>query len=154
MIMIKLHDEGNDAVHTTVDVDFLGVRIVARGVLFTFTNNGPLTAHFVSLWIVSSTVHDHYNLNEFINSGENGTYILVGVQLPSEQYFMKAYIEVMESSKQEADRWLKLAKKRVKRLGIKNHAQFLFKLRYPAKAMVSLNDDQIQAFKNAGFNFL
>jgi nitroreductase len=71
-----------------------------------------------------------------------------------EKYFMKAYIEVMESSKQEADRWLKLAKKRVKRLGIKNHAQFLFKLRYPAKAMVSLNDDQIQAFKNAGFNFL
>jgi nitroreductase len=70
-----------------------------------------------------------------------------------EKYFMKAYIEVMESSKQQADRWLKLAKKRVKRLNIKNHAQFLFNLRYPAKAMVSLNEDQIQAFRNAGFNF-
>lgn len=70
-----------------------------------------------------------------------------------EKYFMKAYIEVMESSKQQADRWLKLAKKRVKKLNIKNHAQFLFNLRYPAKAMVSLNKVQIQAFRNAGFNF-
>jgi len=70
-----------------------------------------------------------------------------------EEYFMKAYIEVIESSKQEGDRWLKLAKKRVKRLGIKNHAQFLFNLRYPAKAMVSLNKEIYKAFKNAGFRF-
>lgn len=71
-----------------------------------------------------------------------------------EQYFMKAYIEVIESSKQQGDRWLKLAKKRVKRLDIKNHAQFLFKLRYPSKAMVSLNKELINSFKKAGFNFI
>lgn len=70
-----------------------------------------------------------------------------------EQYFLKAYIEVIESSKQQGDRWLKLAKKRVKRLNIKNHAQFLFKLRYPTEAMVSMNQDLIKSFKNAGFNF-
>lgn len=70
-----------------------------------------------------------------------------------EQYFMKAYIEVIESSKQQGDRWLKLAKKRVKRLDIKNHAQFLFKLRYPSKAMVSMNKELIKSFRNAGFNF-
>lgn len=93
MIMIKLHDQENDAVHTTVDVDFLGVRIVASGLLFTFKNDGPITAHVVSLWIISSIVHDHYNLNVFINSGENGTYILGGVQPPSEQYFVKAVTE-------------------------------------------------------------
>jgi nitroreductase len=71
-----------------------------------------------------------------------------------EQYFMKAYIEVIESSKQQGDRWLKLAKKRVKRLNIKNHAQFLFKLRYPTEAMVSMNQDLIKSFKKAGFNFI
>lgn len=71
-----------------------------------------------------------------------------------EQYFMKAYIEVVESSKQQGDRWLKLAKKRIKRLDIKNHAQFLFKLRYPSKAMVSMNKELINSFKNAGFNFI
>ena len=70
-----------------------------------------------------------------------------------EQYFLKAYIEVIESNKQQGDRWLKLAKKRVKRLNIKNHAQFLFKLRYPTEAMVSMNQDLIKSFKNAGFNF-
>ena len=29
---------------------------------------------------------------------------------------------------------------------------FLFKLRYPSKAMVKMNKSQISAFKNAGFN--
>lgn len=71
-----------------------------------------------------------------------------------EQYFTKAYIEVIESSKQQGDRWLKLAKKRIKRLDIKNHAQFLFKLRYPSEAMVSMNQELITSFKNAGFNFI
>ena len=70
-----------------------------------------------------------------------------------EKYFMKAYIEVIEATKQEGDRWLKLAKRRMKKLGIKNHAQFLFNLRYPSKAMVSMNKDQIQSLKRAGFNF-
>ncbi|MHA2008741.1 MAG: nitroreductase family protein [Promethearchaeota archaeon] len=71
-----------------------------------------------------------------------------------EKYFTRAYIEVMEAKKQEEDRWLKLAKKRVSRLKIRNHAQFLFNLRYPSKAMVSMNKDQIQAFRKAGFNFI
>ena len=70
-----------------------------------------------------------------------------------DKYFMKAYIEVIEASKQEGNNWLNLSKKRVKRLGIKNHAQFLFQLRYPAEAMVKFNDEQIQAFKRAGFDF-
>jgi len=70
-----------------------------------------------------------------------------------EKYFMKAYIEVIEASKQQSDRWQKLAKKRLKRLEITNHAQFLFKLRYPTDAMVSMNEKLIQSFRNAGFNF-
>ena len=70
-----------------------------------------------------------------------------------EKYFMKAYIEVIEASKQQGDRWLKLARKRLKRLEIKNHAQFLFKLRYPTEAMVGMNEKLIQSFRNAGFNF-
>ncbi|MFX1455241.1 MAG: nitroreductase family protein [Promethearchaeota archaeon] len=71
-----------------------------------------------------------------------------------ESYFLKAYIEVIESAHQASDRWLKLAKKRMKKLEIKNHAQFLFNLRYPTKAMVSMNDYLIQYFRNAGFNFI
>ncbi|GAH44269.1 unnamed protein product, partial [marine sediment metagenome] len=70
-----------------------------------------------------------------------------------EKYFRKAYIEVIEASKQQGDSWLKLAKKRLKRLEITNHAQFLFKLRYPTKAMVGMNEKLTKSFKNAGFNF-
>ncbi|MFX0083487.1 MAG: nitroreductase family protein [Candidatus Hodarchaeota archaeon] len=70
-----------------------------------------------------------------------------------EKYFVKTYIEVIEASKQQSDRWLKLAMKRFKRLEIKNHAQFLFKLRYPAEAMVRMNEKLIQSFRNAGFNY-
>lgn len=71
-----------------------------------------------------------------------------------ENYFLKAYIEVIESAKQGSDRWLKLAKRRMKKLGIKNHAQFLFNLRYPTEAMVSMNEQIIQFFRKAGFNFI
>jgi nitroreductase len=70
-----------------------------------------------------------------------------------EKYFLKAYIEVIEASKQNGDGWLRFAKKRLKRLGIENHAQFLFKLRYPTEAMVNLNEKMFQSFRNAGFNF-
>lgn len=93
IVVIKLHDEKNDAVRTTIEVDFLGVRIVTSGVAFTFKNNGSLTAHVVSLWIINSIIHNHYDVNVFINSGENETYLLSGVQLPSKPYFVKAITE-------------------------------------------------------------
>ena len=71
-----------------------------------------------------------------------------------EKYFLKAYFEKIEDfgssyfTAKEVDRFLQLAKKR----GIKNYAQFLFKLRYPNEELVSMNKEQIQAFRNAGFN--
>jgi nitroreductase len=71
-----------------------------------------------------------------------------------EKYFLKAYIEVIESAKQDSNRWLKLAKRRMKKLGIKNHAQFLFNLRYPTEAMVSMNEQIIQNIRKAGFSFI
>ncbi len=69
-----------------------------------------------------------------------------------DKYLEKAYIEVIEASKQHKTSWIKLVKQMMKKLEIRNHAHFLFKLRYPSKAMVELNKKQIQAFKNAGFN--
>lgn len=71
-----------------------------------------------------------------------------------EKYFLKAYIEVLEARDQGIGRWLKLAKKRMSRLKIKNHAQFLFKLRYPTEAMVSMNKEIMEVFKRAGFDLL
>ncbi|MFX1316164.1 MAG: nitroreductase family protein [Promethearchaeota archaeon] len=70
-----------------------------------------------------------------------------------DKYLEKAYIEVIEASKQQEKNWAELVKKRMKKQGIKNHAQFLFNLRYPSEAMIKLNKKQIQEFKNAGFDF-
>jgi hypothetical protein len=39
------------------------------------------------------------------------------------------------------------------RLEIRNNAQFLFNLRYPADVMLMLNKRLIESFKNAGFDF-
>lgn len=92
-IAIKFHDEQDDAVRTTVEIDFMGVRVVASGVSFGFKNNGSLTAHVVSLWIITPEVHNHYNANLFVNTGENSTYLLGGVQLPNNSYLVKAVTE-------------------------------------------------------------
>ncbi|MCJ7649823.1 MAG: nitroreductase family protein [Candidatus Lokiarchaeota archaeon] len=68
-------------------------------------------------------------------------------------YLEKANIEVLEANKQESGNWLKLVKKRLKSLDIQNHAQFLFKLRYPTEAMVKQGELIFQQMKNAGFKF-
>jgi nitroreductase len=70
-----------------------------------------------------------------------------------DKYLEKAYIEIIEADKQQTNRWMKLVKKRMKNLGIKNHAQFLFKLRYPSDSMVKMNKLQFKLFKEAGFEF-
>ncbi|UCE16642.1 MAG: hypothetical protein JSV12_03280 [Candidatus Bathyarchaeota archaeon] len=90
---VKVHDEGNDGVETTVDIDFLGVRVVASGVRFTFRNEGALTSHLVSMWIVNSTNHQRYDTNIFVNSGRTLNYTRTDFSLPSGQYTVKIVTE-------------------------------------------------------------
>lgn len=70
-----------------------------------------------------------------------------------DQYFKKAFIEVLEADKQQDISWKEHAKKEMEKLQISNNAQFLFKLRYPSKVMLKMNKSIFQAFKNAGFDF-
>ena len=69
-----------------------------------------------------------------------------------EKYLERAFIEVVEADKQQDEKWIEMAKDEMKRLQIRNNAQFLFELRYPAELMVKLNEKQIRAFTNAGFD--
>lgn len=41
----------------------------------------------------------------------------------------------------------------MKKLNIKNNAQFLFEFRYPSETMIRMNRSLIGALKNAGFDF-
>ena len=71
-----------------------------------------------------------------------------------DKYLEKAFIEVVEADKLEGKNKIEQIKKEVERLELKNHAQFLFKLRYPAETMFQLNEQIIRSIKIAGFNFL
>jgi hypothetical protein len=70
----------------------------------------------------------------------------------AEKYLERAFIEVIEADKQQDEKWIEMAKDEMKRLQIRNNAQFLFELRYPAERMVKLNEKQNRAFTNAGFD--
>lgn len=68
-----------------------------------------------------------------------------------EKYLERAFIEALEADKLEMSDYMKRVKKEMKRLDIQNNAQFLFKVRYPTKVMVRMNERLKQSFKNAGF---
>ena len=69
-----------------------------------------------------------------------------------EKYFERAFVEAVEADKQDTPAWVEAYKEEMKRLHIKNNAEFLFKLRYPCDRMVELKAEEIATFKNAGFD--
>jgi hypothetical protein len=78
---------------TTIDIDFLGIRAIINGANFTFKNEGSLTLHVVSLWVINSTNHRQYDADAFINSAETFSYFRVDIPLPSGQYTAKVVTE-------------------------------------------------------------
>jgi len=88
-IYVNVVDAGSDGTQTTIDIDFLGVRVKIDGVRLTFENDGSLTVQLVSLWVNNSTIHQRYEINVFINSGETLNYIRSDISLPSGGYTVK-----------------------------------------------------------------
>jgi FMN reductase [NAD(P)H] len=68
-----------------------------------------------------------------------------------EKYLERAFVEALEADKLETSKYVDRVKKEMKRLDIQNNAQFLFKVRYPTKVMIRMNQRLKQSFKNAGF---
>ena len=69
-----------------------------------------------------------------------------------ERYFERVFVEAVEAEKQETPAWVAAYKEEMKRLQIKNNAEFLFKLRYPSDRTVEYNAEVVATFKNAGFD--
>jgi len=69
----------------------------------------------------------------------------------TEKYLERAFVEALEADKLETSKFVDRVKKEMKRLDIQNNAQFLFKVRYPTKVMVRMNQRLKKSFKNAGF---
>ena len=92
-MLVKLVDERADASQTTIDIDFLGIRVVTNGTEFTFDNKAALTCHLVSLWINNSTHHQRYDINLFIDLGQTLTYRRFDISLPNRPYVVKVVTE-------------------------------------------------------------
>ncbi len=90
---VKLHNNQADANQTTIDIDFLGVRVKINGTSFTFKNEGSVTSHLVSLWIINSTVHQRYNMDLIVNSAETYSYLRADLSLASGSYTIKVVTE-------------------------------------------------------------
>lgn len=73
--------------------------------------------------------------------------------IKAEEYLEKAFIETIEADKQGEEGWTEWAVEQMRKMEIRNDAQFLFKLRYPSHLMVQMNAELITSFKHAGFDF-
>jgi nitroreductase len=69
-----------------------------------------------------------------------------------DRYFERVFVEAVEADKQDTPAWVASYREKMKTLGIKNNAEFLFKLRYPSDRMVEFKAEEIATFKNAGFD--
>ncbi len=65
----------------------------ASGSHLTFSNEGSMTVHIVSLWLINSTSHQHYDLDFFVGSGEKATYLLTDTSIPAQDFIVKIVTE-------------------------------------------------------------
>ena len=94
VMFIQFHDGSAEKTQTRISVDFLGVRVRGNWTSFTLSNEGSLTVHIVSLWIITdSNNHKHYNANFYVNPGENATYIRTDIALSASTILVKIVTE-------------------------------------------------------------
>jgi len=92
-VYVKIVDEGADADQTTLDLDFLAIRVTLDGTMFTFENQGSSTSHLISLWVINSTNHQRYDIDVFINSGDVTSNLRGDISLPEKPFMIKVVTE-------------------------------------------------------------
>lgn len=92
-ILIEFFDQGISANQTAVGIDFLGARAIIDGTSLDLKNSSPLSIHIVTVWIENSTIHQRYNADLFMNSGESTTYIRADIRLPHDAFLAKVVTE-------------------------------------------------------------
>lgn len=71
----------------------------------------------------------------------------------NDAYLEKAFVETVEADRQDDKGWMAMALEEMQKLEIRNNAQFLFNLRYPADRMVQLNQHLLESLRQAGFEW-
>jgi hypothetical protein len=93
VVRIEFSDERLSTNQTEVGIDFLGVRAIIDGTRLDLKNSSPLSLHIVAVWIIDSAVHQRYNADLFLNSGESATYIRADVTMPLDFLLAKVVTE-------------------------------------------------------------
>ena len=92
-VKVKFVDEYSETEQTSVDVDFMGVKVKLDGTRFVFENEGSLTVHLVSLWIINSTEHQRYDISVFVNSAATQSYLRDDISQLTGNYTVKIITE-------------------------------------------------------------
>ncbi|MFP3984993.1 MAG: hypothetical protein ACLFU9_03370 [Candidatus Bathyarchaeia archaeon] len=74
-------------------VDWIEFKPSVDGTFLHLRNDGAPTSRLVSLWTINSTHHKRYDIDIFMNSGENLTYLLDNVNLPNGEWIVKVVTE-------------------------------------------------------------
>jgi hypothetical protein len=90
---LQFADDGTGMNQTTIETDFFAVKATLGGANIQIKNSSPSTTHVVAIWIISQTNHKRYDISLFINSGEEVTYVLAGVELPEGRFTVKIVTE-------------------------------------------------------------
>jgi len=90
----KMKITGIKATNSTFDlkVDWIELRVI-RGMRLTLKNEGSITSHIISLWIIDSSSHRRYDADLFINSGETWNYSRPDINIPGNKYILKVVTE-------------------------------------------------------------
>jgi Na+-transporting NADH:ubiquinone oxidoreductase subunit NqrC len=68
-------------------------RIEPFGTQLDIKNTSPISVHIVAIWISNSTVHQRYDANLFLNSGESATYVREDISFPQDGFVAKIVTE-------------------------------------------------------------
>jgi Na+-transporting NADH:ubiquinone oxidoreductase subunit NqrC len=64
-------------------------KAVPTGTSIDIKNTGPSSIHIVAVWISTSTTHQRYDADLFLNSGESVTYIRADIKFPKDAFVAK-----------------------------------------------------------------
>jgi hypothetical protein len=92
-VYLKIYESLSGSNQTVIDIDFAGVRIAAKMVVFTVANYGPDTTHLIALWIDNATLHQRYEMSIYVNSGDTVSFSRADLSPPNQSFTVKIVTE-------------------------------------------------------------
>ncbi len=76
-----------DRMHETVTITAVSKH--GSGTRMNLENTGSLSLHVVAVWVSTSTTHQRYDADLFLNSGESITYDRADIEFPKDDFVAK-----------------------------------------------------------------